>query len=175
MSEKAEQVEEELKLNKERGLYDASSLLSMKLILKTLNSIVNSLSKTIVWIRMKHFPLLRHLLPRILKRENSSIQTAAAYLENAFAFMESAFGESREMVIFITELNANKYCARSSETMDLQNMIATINRCSLMRNVRISSVISGLICRVFLINNVIAGASAAPFDADAVFADSYSF
>ena len=26
--------------------------------------------------------------------------------------MESAFGESQEMVIFITELNANKYCAR---------------------------------------------------------------
>ena len=50
-------------------------------------------------------PLLRHLLPRIQK-------TAAAYLENAFAFMESAFGESQEMVIFITELNANKYCAR---------------------------------------------------------------
>ena len=30
LSEKAEQVEEDLKLNKERGLYDASKLLSMK-------------------------------------------------------------------------------------------------------------------------------------------------
>lgn len=40
------------------------------------------------------------------------IGMASAYLENAFLFMESAFGESQEMVIFITELNTNQYCTR---------------------------------------------------------------
>ena len=33
-------------------------------------------------------------------------------LENAFDFLESAFGDSQEMVIFVTELNTNEYCVR---------------------------------------------------------------
>lgn len=33
-------------------------------------------------------------------------------LEHAFQFMEDAFGESQEMVVFITELNANGYAVR---------------------------------------------------------------
>lgn len=33
-------------------------------------------------------------------------------LEHAFDFMEAAFGDSQEMVIFVTELNANEHCVR---------------------------------------------------------------
>lgn len=33
-----------------------------------------------------------------------------AMLEYAFDFMEAAFGDSQEMVIFVTELNSNEYC-----------------------------------------------------------------
>lgn len=33
-------------------------------------------------------------------------------LEYAFDFMEAAFGDSQEMVIFVTELNTNEYCVR---------------------------------------------------------------
>ena len=33
-------------------------------------------------------------------------------LENVFDFMEAAFGESQEMVIFMTELNANVYSVK---------------------------------------------------------------
>ena len=36
-------------------------------------------------------------------------QKAASHLEHVMDFMELAFGESQEMVIFITELNANRY------------------------------------------------------------------
>ena len=32
-----------------------------------------------------------------------------AYFNNAFAFVERAFGESQEMVVFITELNASYF------------------------------------------------------------------
>lgn len=35
---------------------------------------------------------------------------AGAMLEHAFDFMEAAFGDSQEMVIFVTELNSNEYC-----------------------------------------------------------------
>ena len=58
------------------------------------------------------FAFIKASFAKDTEERKQLIQTAAAYLENAFAFMESAFGESQEMVIFITELNANKYCAR---------------------------------------------------------------
>ena len=61
---------------------------------------------------MKPLPYIKASFAKDTEERKQLIQTAAAYLENAFAFMESAFGESQEMVIFITELNANKYCAR---------------------------------------------------------------
>ena len=112
LSEKAEQVEEDLKLNKERGLYDASKLLSMKLILKTLEQYRQQLVKDNRLDPDEAFSYIKASFARDTEERKQLIQTAAAYLENAFAFMESAFGESQEMVIFITELNANKYCAR---------------------------------------------------------------
>lgn len=40
------------------------------------------------------------------------ISEAADALENAFSFLEEAFGEGQEMVIFITELTAGYYSAR---------------------------------------------------------------
>lgn len=46
-----------------------------------------------------------------LKRK-SLISQGSAYLENGFSFMEQAFGESQEMVMFVTELNANTWCMR---------------------------------------------------------------
>ena len=36
-------------------------------------------------------------------------ETVAQTLQNVFDFMETAFGDSQEMVAFITELNANFY------------------------------------------------------------------
>lgn len=45
------------------------------------------------------------------KRENLIAQTSE-YLECAFDFMERAFGESQEMVVFITELTVNFYGAK---------------------------------------------------------------
>ena len=46
----------------------------------------------------------------VARREEKTEQTAQI-LENAFDFMEAAFGESQEMVLFITELSVNLYAA----------------------------------------------------------------
>lgn len=44
------------------------------------------------------------------KEEMDALTTrASAVLENVFLFLEDAFGESQEMVAFVTELNANYY------------------------------------------------------------------
>ena len=44
-------------------------------------------------------------------RENA-IADASAMLDNAFAFLEEAFGAGQEMVIFITELTTNFYSVK---------------------------------------------------------------
>ena len=44
-----------------------------------------------------------------VQRRELSIKTAGAALEHAFLFLEAAFGESQEMVIFVTELDTNYY------------------------------------------------------------------
>ena len=38
-------------------------------------------------------------------------EETSAMLEHAFDFMEAAFGESQEMVVFITELSVNRFAA----------------------------------------------------------------
>ena len=42
-------------------------------------------------------------------RLEEQTEAAAQTLQNVFDFMEAAFGDSQEMVAFITELNANFY------------------------------------------------------------------
>lgn len=44
----------------------------------------------------------------VLKRQQS-IEKASESLENSFDFMERVFGESQEMVVFVTELNSGYY------------------------------------------------------------------
>lgn len=41
---------------------------------------------------------------------DDQLDTAAGMLEAAFAFLETAFGKSQEMVVFVTELNTNFFC-----------------------------------------------------------------
>ncbi|MGN0203788.1 MAG: ATP-binding protein [Coprococcus sp.] len=112
LSEKAEQVEADLELNKERGLYDAPKLRSIKNILKTLDQYRLQLIKDEKLNPEEAFCYIKTAFAEDTAERKNLIETAAAYLENAFLFMESAFGESQEMVIFITELNTNRYCAR---------------------------------------------------------------
>lgn len=112
LSEKAGQVEADLQLNKERGLYDASKLHGMKTILKTLEQYRLYLVKENLLNPSDAFDYIKASFAQDTAERKSLIETAAAYLENAFVFMETAFGESQEMVIFITELNTNRYCTR---------------------------------------------------------------
>lgn len=55
------------------------------------------------------FELLRQEFAKEKQELQKIYETAGAHLEHVLDFMESAFGESQEMVIFITELNANQY------------------------------------------------------------------
>ena len=72
------------------------------------------------------FELIRANFAKDTAMRQQLIAEGKDKLANAFAFMETAFGESQEMVIFITEINANTYCTRfirdnGSEAYDRYN------------------------------------------------------
>lgn len=56
----------------------------------------------------KDFEALKAMFEKEVDVLEALTQTAGAHLEAAFDFMEEAFGESQEMVIFITELNTSR-------------------------------------------------------------------
>ena len=53
------------------------------------------------------FDLLRGQFQSLADEREKAQQTASAALEAAFDFMEQAFAESQEMVVFVTELTLN--------------------------------------------------------------------
>ena len=58
----------------------------------------------------EHVPnCMRPLINKKLKLLSELTEHTLAALEHAFEFMEDAFGDSQEMVSFVTELNTNYY------------------------------------------------------------------
>ena len=55
------------------------------------------------------FDEIKALFETEAKDREEQIAYTSKTLQNVFNFMEEAFGESQEMVAFITELNANYY------------------------------------------------------------------
>lgn len=60
----------------------------------------------------KAFPFVKEQFTEETGKRRDEISAAAAALEHAFAFMAAAFGESQEMVVFVTELTVNFYSAK---------------------------------------------------------------
>lgn len=56
--------------------------------------------------------ILRELFGEESARYDQLYDQAGLMLECGFNFMEAAFGNSQEMVIFVTELNTNDYCVK---------------------------------------------------------------
>ena len=71
-----------------------------------------------------------------LLTEADSLETQTEYisqtLQNVFDFMEAAFGDSQEMVAFITELNANFTVSGLSGKMVLTSITVTTRDYCLM-------------------------------------------
>ena len=53
-------------------------------------------------------------------RYEQSWDEAGAMLEHGFDFMEAAFGDSQEMVVFVTNLNTSYYCVRFLQEYECQ-------------------------------------------------------
>jgi len=112
LNDKILQIEDDLALNAERGLYEDVQIQSRKRVTMALEGYRQSLIKNDMLEPDKAFEYIRGSFAEDTAERKKLIERGMANLENAFTFLETAFGESQEMVIFITELNANKYCAR---------------------------------------------------------------
>lgn len=64
------------------------------------------------------FGKLKSLFVRDQDTYEELICKAGRALEHAFDFMEAAFGDSQEMVVFVTELTANYYCVKFLQSYD---------------------------------------------------------
>lgn len=58
------------------------------------------------------FAFVKERFGQETKRRGEEVAAVSSELEHAFGFMEAAFGESQEMVVFVTELTVNFYSAR---------------------------------------------------------------
>ena len=76
------------------------------------------------------------------ERREQTIAEVSENLECAFDFMERAFGESQEMVVFITELTVNFYAAKFLSENE-SGRFYKYNK-GLLANERRASIISGI-------------------------------
>ncbi len=60
----------------------------------------------------KAFKRVNDEYKKIVERYESQAESVKKRMDNAFEFLEAVFPEGQEMLIFITELTINSYCAR---------------------------------------------------------------
>lgn len=82
---------------------------------RTMHKVIAALQRFVLITKGRHilstelFADVRMLFEQEVSKREEQMKKAAAVLEHAFLFLEDAFGESPEMVAFVTELNANYY------------------------------------------------------------------
>lgn len=126
LADKIAQIEDDIRLGKEKGQYEEGQVKSLRHVIRTLEGDRQQILKEGISDGAAAFELIRANFAKDTAMRQQLIAEGKDKLANAFAFMETAFGESQEMVIFITEINANTYCTRfirdnGSESYDRYN------------------------------------------------------
>ena len=112
LSVMSKELLEKAENDKESGRIDRKTEHLQKELAKTLESYAQLVKAEGITDAKESFERVRvEFVQETEKREQLIAQTAE-YLECAFDFMERAFGESQEMVVFITELTVNFYGAK---------------------------------------------------------------
>ncbi len=104
--------ERELESLKEQVLRRIEAGQNEKQLLREYRTVFLTLDEWLVEVKSQDVQIWEYLRGAFaMKREalESQMQKVSMLLEHAFDFMERAFGESQEMVVFITELSANPH------------------------------------------------------------------
>ena len=110
MGEITRLYEEEWKKKKIAGLLSRRQDHLFKNVLKKLEEYDHILKSEQLDNREDAWKRLRKLFQEENIQLEEAMNRAGSMLENAFNFMEAAFGDSQEMVIFVTQLNMNNDC-----------------------------------------------------------------
>lgn len=108
----ARQTEETLAQRKENGQAGAEEETVTRRSVLALEGYAEALRMSGICAPDDAFSLVKEHFGEETTRRKDEFADVSAELENAFAFMTAAFGESQEMVIFVTELTVNFYSAK---------------------------------------------------------------
>ncbi|MCI8342028.1 MAG: AAA family ATPase [Firmicutes bacterium] len=109
INETIEQRKNKLYAKKLADVIDKKDEALERNILDTLSSYMHEIEKNSAHTCDEGFELIKKLFGAEVEKREHIIEETSQKLENAFEFMEKTFGESQEMVIFVTELNSGYY------------------------------------------------------------------
>ena len=104
-----EEIQSKYDREKKAGLLDKHSAQAYLATLQTMEGYVQAAKATGLREKDDVFGMMKEKFAHVVEDRENAISYASAALDNAFAFLEEAFGAGQEMVIFITELTANYY------------------------------------------------------------------
>ena len=108
LTELIQKYRDNLEQKRQAGQLDQLQLQTMQTVLQTLEEYSLQLKQESLE-GQDAFELIKNQFQQQPEKRKQLIQAAAVSLDYAFDFMEAAFGNSQEMVIFITELTANYF------------------------------------------------------------------
>lgn len=103
--------QEESNKKREQGLCNKEQLLVMRKVISFLEENLMQLRKEDIQEKEAAFSMIKAHFEEDVEKREEKLAESASYLEHAFDFMEMAFMEGQEMVIFVTELTVNRYSA----------------------------------------------------------------
>ena len=103
--------EEEFARKQEAGFYTRQEEKWIRQANQTLSRYRITLKKENKTNPKQAFVWIKDEFEKEVEKRQQQIEESASFLEHAFDFMDMAFLESQEMVVFITELIANRYSA----------------------------------------------------------------
>ena len=106
-SQQIKDYETETQQKRDAGLLGRAELTNRLQVQAALHQWEGELRRANAAGTQEAFDLLRGQFRALADQREATQKTAAAALEAAFDFMEQAFAESQEMVVFVTELTVN--------------------------------------------------------------------
>ena len=112
LAEEAVRSAAELEQQKNAGQVDRLEEQCMRSVIRTLEEYRAAVQTEHLAGAEQAFALVKERFQKEVERRKAMIAEAAQMLDYAFDFMEAVFGESQEMVVFITELTVNYYSVK---------------------------------------------------------------
>ncbi len=110
LSEEANRIRTELAARQKAAAVDRREASALLYAAQKLEEYQNQLSAQAIRDPEAGFAVISDGFQASVQAMDAQADTASGMLEAAFAFLETAFGKSQEMVVFVTELNTNFFC-----------------------------------------------------------------